>query len=104
MRRTKIITTIGPASDSDEAIRALIAAGTDMFRLNFAHGTHETHGAAIARIRAAADQAGRSVALMQDLSGPKIRTGALKDHQPLDLRAGEPLRIVIGDVVGQPGL
>ena len=85
MRHTKIIATIGPSSDSDEIIRAFISAGVDVFRLNFSHGTHETHGAAIARIRAAAEQAGRYVAIMQDLGGPKIRTGELKNHQPIEL-------------------
>lgn len=103
MRRTKILATIGPASDSDETIRALIAAGVDVCRLNFSHGTHETHARAIGRIRAAADHAGRHVALMQDLSGPKIRTGELKDHSPIELRSGDALRIVVGDVVGAPG-
>ncbi len=100
MRHTKIVATIGPSSDSDEMIRALIAGGTDVFRLNFSHGTHETHGAAIARIRAAAEQAGRPVAVMQDLSGPKIRTGELQNHQPIELKAGAALRIVIGDEPG----
>ncbi len=100
MRHTKIISTIGPASDSEETIRALIAAGTDVFRLNFSHGTHETHGEAIRRIRAAADRSGRCVALMQDLSGPKIRTGELKDHRPIELRPGDALTIVVGDFVG----
>ena len=100
MRHTKIIATIGPSSDSDETIRALIAAGVDVFRLNFSHGTHETHGAAIARIRAAAGQADRHVAVMQDLSGPKIRTGELKNHQSIDLKAGDRLRVVIGDAPG----
>ena len=103
MRHTKIIATIGPASDSDDAIRALIEAGTDVFRLNFSHGTHETHGLAIERIRAAAGRAGRCVAVMQDLSGPKIRTGRLRDGQPLDLRAGDPLYVAIGDAAGVPG-
>src|ERR1041385_3188225 len=97
MRQTKIVATVGPSSDSDETIRALIAAGTDVFRLNFSHGTHETHGAAMARIRAAAQEADRYVAIMQDLSGPKIRTGELKNHQPIELTAGNALRIVIGD-------
>ena len=102
MRHTKIIATVGPASDTDETIRELIEAGTDVFRLNFSHGTRETHGVAIERIRAAADRTGRCVALMQDLSGPKIRTGELKDHQPLQLRAGDRLTIVVGDVIGEP--
>ena len=71
MRLTKIIATIGPASSAESAIDALIAAGTDVFRLNFSHGTHEEHGATITRIRAAAARAGRHVAILQDLSGPK---------------------------------
>jgi pyruvate kinase len=100
VRHTKIIATVGPSSDSDDAIRALIAAGVDVFRLNFSHGTHETHGAAMARIRAAAEQVERHIAVMQDLSGPKIRTGELKNHQPIDLKAGDRLRVVIGDMPG----
>ena len=100
MRHTKIIATLGPSSDSDEEIASLVAAGTDVFRLNFSHGTFETHAAAIARVRAAAGRAGRCVAVMQDLSGPKIRTGPLAEHRAIDLRAGDMLRIVIGDVTG----
>lgn len=100
MRDTKIIATVGPSSDSDEIIRALIEAGVDVFRLNFSHGTHQTHGAAMARIRAAAERAERDVAVMQDLSGPKIRTGELTNHQPIQLSAGDTLRIVIGDAPG----
>ena len=74
MRHTKIIATVGPASDSDEVLNALIAAGADILRLNFSHGTHQSHAATVARVRQAAARAGRDVAIMQDLSGPKIRT------------------------------
>src|SRR5262245_42701690 len=100
MRHTKIVATVGPSSDSDDTIRALIGAGVDVFRLNFSHGTHETHAAAIGRIRAASDAAGRHVAIMQDLSGPKIRTGELKDHVPVELKPGDALRVVVGDLLG----
>ena len=100
MRHTKIVATVGPASSSEEVIRALIAAGTDVFRLNFSHGTHDSHAEALQRIRQAAERAGRHVAIMQDLSGPKIRTGELKNHQPLELNAGDALRIVVGDAIG----
>jgi pyruvate kinase len=103
VRHTKIIATIGPACDNDESLRALIAAGTDVFRLNFSHGTHETHRQSITRIRAAANTSGRCVALMQDLSGPKIRTGALKDHRPIELQPGDELTIVVGDFIGEGG-
>jgi pyruvate kinase len=70
-------------------------AGVDVFRLNFSHGTHESHGLAIARIRAAAEQQGRAVAILQDLSGPKIRTGPLAGA-PLTLTAGDTLLITVG--------
>jgi pyruvate kinase len=104
VRHTKIIATVGPSSDSEDTIHALIGAGTDVFRLNFSHGTHDTHRAAIERVRRAAEQAGRPVAIMQDLSGPKIRTGELKDHHTIELNTGDALRIVIGDVTGERGL
>ena len=103
IRRTKIIATVGPASDSDAMLDALIAAGADIFRLNFSHGTHESQGATHARIRAAAVRAGREVAILQDLSGPKIRTGKLVDRKPLRLKEGDTLRIGTGDFVGEPG-
>ena len=77
-------------------------AGVDVFRLNFSHGTHDSHGATIERIRAAAAAAGRSVAILQDLSGPKIRTGRLAGG-PLQLAAGERLVIDVGDGPGEPG-
>jgi pyruvate kinase len=102
-RLTKIIATIGPASAAEAAIDALIAAGTDVFRLNFSHGTHEEHGAVITRIRAAATRAGRHVAILQDLSGPKIRTGKLVDGKAIDLVPGSTLEIATGDFLGGAG-
>src|SRR5215510_13581342 len=103
IRRTKIIATVGPASDSDAVLDALIAAGTDIFRLNFSHGTHESQAATYARIRAAASRSGREVAILQDLAGPKIRTGVLVDHKPFRVSEGESLIIATGDFAGQPG-
>jgi pyruvate kinase len=100
-RATKIIATVGPSSA--DRLAELIEAGVDVFRLNFSHGTHETHGESIGLIREAADRARRCVAIMQDLSGPKIRTGLLRDHTPLDLSAGESLTIGVGDFVGEAG-
>ena len=67
---------------------ALIAAGTDIFRLNFSHGTHESHGATFARVRAAARARRREVAILQDLGGPKIRTGPLEGGRPIHAEAG----------------
>jgi pyruvate kinase len=103
MRCTKIIATVGPASASSESLAGLIAAGVDVFRLNFSHGSHATHGETCARIRAAAAAAQRHVAVMQDLSGPKIRTGPLVGGTPLQLATGSELRIGPGDGAGQPG-
>jgi pyruvate kinase len=100
MRHTKIIATVGPASDSDAMLDALIAAGTDIFRLNFSHGTHDTHAATFARIRGAASRARRAVAVLQDLGGPKIRTGALEGGRAIHVKAGDRLTIATGDFAG----
>ncbi len=103
MRHTKIIATVGPASDSEAMLDALIGAGVDIVRLNFSHGTHASHGVTFARVREAATRAQREVAILQDLGGPKIRTGRLEGQRPLILRPGETLRIATGDFVGGPG-
>ena len=103
MRHTKIIATAGPASDSDTVLDALISAGADIIRLNFSHGTHQTHERTYQRVRAAARRAGREVAVLQDLAGPKIRTGRLEGGRPLELKAGDWLTIAIGDGVGSAG-
>jgi pyruvate kinase len=103
MRHTKIVATLGPASDSDEVLDELMADGVDFFRLNFSHGTHEAHAATYARLRAAADRAGRIVAVLQDLSGPKIRTGRHAGGTPIALRRGDELSITTGDFEGTPG-
>jgi pyruvate kinase len=103
MRHTKIIATVGPSSDSDAVLGELIAAGTDIVRLNFSHGTHETHAATFGRVRAAATRAGRQVAILQDLAGPKIRTGRLEGGAPLQLNRGDRLVIATGEFVGGPG-
>ncbi|MGH9142063.1 MAG: pyruvate kinase, partial [Vicinamibacterales bacterium] len=103
MRHTKIIATIGPASDTEPALEALIAAGTDIFRLNFSHGTHESHAATFARVRAASKRADCEVAILQDLGGPKIRTGRLEDGRPIALAPGATVVILTGDGLGGPG-
>jgi pyruvate kinase len=78
-RRTKIVCTIGPATDSTEAIGGLIDAGMDVVRLNFSHGDREAHRLIIRRIRQVAEGAGRAIGILQDLGGPKIRLGVLPD-------------------------
>src|SRR5215207_5293887 len=103
MRHTKIVATLGPASDSDEVLDQLMVAGVDVFRLNFSHGTHEAHAATYARLRAAADRAGRIVSVLQDLSGPKIRTGRHAGGTPIKLKPGDELSITTGDFEGTPG-
>jgi len=92
-RRTKIVCTLGPATRSLEAIRALIRAGMDVARMNFSHGTHEEHARTAAWVRQAAEEAGRPIAILQDLSGPKIRTGLLRGRRPVTLVAGQTLRL-----------
>jgi pyruvate kinase len=104
MRQTKIIATVGPASQSPHVLDALIAAGADVFRLNFSHGNHQSHGAIYRDVRAAAQRAGRVIAIMQDLSGPKIRTGPLEGGHPLQLTAGDELRIGAGENPGRSGV
>src|SRR5438874_2061740 len=103
MRHTKIIATVGPASDADTTLDALIAAGADIMRLNVSHGTHQTQAATFDRVRRAAQRARREVAVLQDLGGPKIRSGRLEGGRPITLKAGDRLRIATGDFVGGPG-
>jgi pyruvate kinase len=100
VRHTKIIATLGPASDNDLVLDELVAAGVDVVRLNFSHGTHDTHRDALQRARAVAGRAGRHVAVLQDLGGPKIRTGALAGAAPIQLHPGQSLRIATGDGEG----
>jgi len=102
VRHTKIIATVGPATSDDATIRELIAAGVDIFRLNFSHGTHDAHGLVIQRIRRAAADSSRCIAILQDLSGPKIRTGTLAGGS-LHLTPGDALTIAVGDFPGEPG-
>ena len=89
MRRTKIICTLGPATGSLEKIRELIRAGMDVARLNFSHGTPETHARFAQWVRQASRDVGRPVALLQDLGGPKIRTGTLGARRSVALRQGQ---------------
>jgi pyruvate kinase len=90
-RRTKIVATLGPSSDTSETLRALVGAGMDAARLNLSHGTHEEHAERFRRIRQVADDAGRPVAIIADLQGPKIRVGDLPE--PVVLRKGEEITV-----------
>jgi len=95
MRRTKIVATIGPASRDPETLVRLIDAGMDVARLNFSHGTAAEHADTVARIRAAEQKAGRQVAILQDLPGPKLRIGMLRDNHA-ELKPGDTITFECG--------
>lgn len=99
-RRAKIICTIGPACSSEEALRDLMRLGMDVARLNFSHGTHQDHAFSIERLRKAAETENRTICILQDLQGPKIRTGSLKDHAAIVLKAGSQVTITPREVEG----
>jgi pyruvate kinase len=91
-RRTKIVCTLGPASTDLDTIRRLVRAGMDVARMNFSHGTHEEHARRVEAVREAAHAEGRVVTILQDLQGPKIRVGEMKDGSVM-LEEGEELVI-----------
>ena len=99
-RRAKIICTVGPSSNSLPVLGDLMRLGMDVARLNFSHGTHEEHARNIERIRRCAKQAGRTVCILQDLQGPKIRTGRLKGRGKVNLQSGSHVTITPGDIAG----
>src|SRR3954468_13992726 len=96
-RRTKIIFTLGPATESEEMLEQMFRAGADIVRLNMAHAKHDWTRAVIRRIRAVSQRVGREVAIMMDIKGPEIRTGDLE--VPIELKAGE-----IFDFTVKPGM
>src|SRR5512142_222304 len=100
VRRTKIVSTLGPASRSAETISALIAAGMDVARINASHGTAEQRGELIRKVRAAARKVQRPVAVLLDLQGPRIRVGDLA--APIQLKPGETVVFAPEDAAG-PG-
>jgi pyruvate kinase len=99
-RRAKILCTLGPASNSEVAIRDLMRLGMDVARLNFSHGSHQEHAHNIERLRRVADQGNRTICILQDLQGPKIRTGRLKGHTPVALKTGSHITITPRDIPG----
>jgi pyruvate kinase len=96
---TKILATIGPASDSLEIIESLIKAGVNMFRLNFSHGTHKYHEQTLKKIQIAMENLDTIVGILQDISGPKVRVGML-EYQ-FKLKAGDQLRFQKNDIIGK---
>jgi pyruvate kinase len=99
--KTKIVATIGPASESPEMLERLIRAGLNVARLNFSHGDFNGHAERISRIRAAAKATGRRVAIMADLPGPKMRVGRI-EPEPIELHAGDSFTLTSDDIVGGP--
>lgn len=99
VRRTKIICTVGPATESVEMLHQIIEAGADVLRLNFSHGTPDQHWTLLKRIREVAGGLGKPVAVLQDLPGPKIRVGAFREGS-IQLQAGERFTITTGEVAG----
>jgi pyruvate kinase len=99
-RHSKIVCTIGPASRGPRILKKLLAAGMDVARLNFSHGTHAEHLSCIQTLRATANKLGKTIAVLADLQGPKIRTGALASGQPVVLRAGQKFTITTAKILG----
>ncbi|MFZ3304083.1 MAG: pyruvate kinase [Mycobacterium sp.] len=98
-RRGKIVCTLGPATSSDEVVRALVEAGMDVARMNFSHGDYTDHKAAYERVRAASNATGRAVGLLADLQGPKLRLGRFADG-PTYWADGETVRITVAECLG----
>lgn len=101
MRKTKIVCTIGPASESIEKLVQLIEAGMNVARLNFSHGNHEEHAARIRNIREAGEKAGKQVAILLDTKGPEIRTNNM-ENDAIELTAGDEVSISMNEVLGTP--
>ena len=97
-KRTKILATVGPSSESVEILCAMIRAGVNLFRLNFSHGTHEYHLSVLNNIRRAMDETGLLVGILQDISGPKIRIGMLKED--FHLQVGDRIDFYREEIVG----
>jgi len=98
-KRTKILATVGPASESVEVLSSMIKAGVNVFRLNFSHGTHEYHSTVLANIRTAMCNTGLLVGVLQDISGPKIRIGKLKED--FNLESGDRLDFLYDTIEGE---
>ncbi len=101
-RQTKIVATIGPASNSREMIRALFEAGVDLFRLNFSHGSHESHALVAQHIRSIETDAGRPIGIMADLQGPKLRLGTFEGGS-IDIKKGDIIRFDLDPAPGKHG-
>ena len=100
MRRAKILATLGPASNTESMIKSMLEAGVNAVRINMSHGTHDEHSSTIGHARSAAQKLGVPLAVLVDLSGPKIRTRTLVGGLPVELVAGETFTITTRDITG----
>ena len=98
-KHTKILATVGPSCDSQKHIEELIKAGTNMFRLNFSHGTHEYHKNTLIKIKKAMKKLDTIVGILQDISGPKVRIGNIE--HPFELKSGDEIRFQKEDMIGR---
>ena len=104
MRRTKMICTIGPASETEEKLRDLMLAGMNVARFNFSHGTHEEHREKVDMIKNIRDELNIPVAILLDTKGPEIRTKLLKDGKKITLQTGQKFTLTTGDYVGDENM
>src|SRR5690606_25235480 len=95
LKKTKIVATIGPATESKEMLSKLVQAGLNVMRLNFSHGDHQEHQARVDNFKFVAKKLNTPVAILQDLSGPKIRIGEF-DTERVDLKKGQSITLVTG--------
>src|SRR3954470_7634148 len=100
LRKAKIVCTVGPASNTEVILRDLMRFGMDVARLNFSHGTYDDHARSIERLRRVALKEGHTICVLQDLQGPKIRTGRLKNRMPVAIKAGSKITITPSDIPG----
>jgi pyruvate kinase len=103
-RRAKIVATLGPASNTPEVFRQLVRAGLDVARLNFSHGSHDQKAELIRMVRTISKEERKPICILADLQGPKIRTGKLKGHKPVQLVAGKRLTITPREIEGNAAL
>src|SRR5438552_1221285 len=97
--KTKLVCTIGPASDSPEVIAQILQAGMNVARLNFSHGEFTQHKLVIERLRAAARAVGRDIAILADLPGPKMRVGLIKPER-IELKRGDNIALTAEQIIG----
>ena len=99
MKKTKIVCTIGPASESEETLEQLIESGMNVARLNFSHGDHDEHLTRIKRIRKISEKLGQPVGIMLDTKGPEIRTHKM-ENETVNITKGDIVRVAMEEVLG----